>query len=85
MRQLPTKDQNAQKLPTIGHRTTFNNEQSSYRIFSYNRPRKENVKKKKSNEKTNSLIYVTKMIKKQTCCHDTSYVHIFYDSMILNP
>ena len=28
----------------IGHRTTINNEQSSYRIVSYKRPRYDNVK-----------------------------------------
>ena len=33
-----------QKLTTIGHRTAFNNEQSPYRIFSYNRLLNDNVK-----------------------------------------
>ena len=29
---------------TTGHRTAFNNEQSPYRVVSYNRPRLDNVK-----------------------------------------
>ena len=37
MRQLSTRDQMTQKLTTIGHRTTFNNEESPYCIVSYKR------------------------------------------------
>ena len=36
-----------QTLTTIGHRTAFNNEQNSYRIVSYKRPRYDNVKQLK--------------------------------------
>ena len=44
MRQLSTRDQMTQKLTTIGHRTTFNNEQSPYRIVRYKRPRNDKCK-----------------------------------------
>ena len=50
MRQLSTRDQMTQKLTTIGHRTTINNEQSLYRIVSYKRPRNDNVKQCKSSK-----------------------------------
>ena len=43
MRQLSTREQMTQKLTTIGHRTTFNNEQA-HTAFSYKRPRNDNVK-----------------------------------------
>ena len=39
MRQLLTRDKMIQKLTTIGQRTTFNDDQSPYRIVSYSRPR----------------------------------------------
>ena len=53
MRQVSTNDQMTQKLTTIGHRTTFNNEKSPYRLVSYKRSQNNN-----SNEKTNGLTYV---------------------------
>ena len=40
----PQKTKMTQTITTIGHRTAFNNEQSPYRIVSYNRPRYDNVK-----------------------------------------
>ena len=43
MRQFSTREM-TQNLTTIGHRTAFNNEQSSYRIVSYKRILNDNVK-----------------------------------------
>ena len=40
----PQETNMTQTLITIGHRTAFNNEQSLYRIVSYERPRYDNVK-----------------------------------------
>ena len=52
----PQETKMTQKLTTIGHRIAFNNEQSPYHIISYKRTRNDN--EKKSNEKTNCLIYI---------------------------
>ena len=41
----PHETKMTQKLPTLGNRTTFNNEQSPYRIVSYKMPRNNNVKR----------------------------------------
>ena len=54
-------------LTTIGHRTAFINEQSSYRIVSYKRPRYDNVKHFK--RETNSLIYIKKWTKNKYVTH----------------
>ena len=51
MRQLSTRDEMTQKLTTIGHHTAFNNEQIPYRTVSYKRPRNDNVKQFKQENK----------------------------------
>ena len=44
MRQLSARNQNNTEIQTMGHRTAFNNRQSTYRIVGYKRPRNDNVK-----------------------------------------
>ena len=59
MRQLSLQETKmTQKLTFIGNRTAFNNEQSPYRIASYERP--EMTMWNNSNEKIHCLIYIKK-------------------------
>ena len=60
MRQLSTRDQVTQELTTIGYRTVFNNEQSSYGIVSYKRP--QNDKCKQFKRKSIPILQILKIL-----------------------
>ena len=64
-----------QKLTIIGNRTAFNNEQSSYRIVSYKRPRNDNEKQFK---RENSRSYLYKKMNEQECVQSTRMPHSHY-------